>query len=281
MKKPKNLEELEKWRQLWNKENLDFKACADFWDGRASSFNQGNQEAGKAKKVQDFIESLRTRGIVFKEASILDIGCGPGTHAVPLAAISKEVIAADISENMLACASDRADQLGYGNLKAMKTNWAEVDLSTMGWEKYFDLVIASMSPAVNNFNTLEKMCLASKGWCYMTAWVKRSSLIEDALTNLLFPDRPQKPYGGDKIYYAFNILWNMGYCPELSYNERSWENSFTLEEAKDSFTKKIMVSNQLDTEQKKAIEEYLDKVAENGIITEKSQAITGALLWQV
>ena len=124
VKKPKNIEELEKWRQLWSKENLDFKACADFWDGRASSFNQGNQEAGKAKKVQIFIEDLRKRGIIFKEASVLDIGCGPGTHAVPLAAISKEVIAADISENMLACANERADQLGYGNLMAKKINWA-------------------------------------------------------------------------------------------------------------------------------------------------------------
>lgn len=281
MKKPRRLEELEKWRQIWNKENLDFEACADFWDGRVSSFNRGNLEAGKVKRIKKFVDTLRQRGIVFADAKILDIGCGPGTHAVPLASISKHVVAADISENMLACASSRADMLGYGNLKAVKINWAEADLASLGWEKNFDLVLAIMSPAIHNYDTLEKMCQASNGWCYLTAWVDRKSQVEDALTDMLFPDRKKLPYGGDKIYYAFNILWNMGYCPELSYNQRDWESSYTLEEAKESYTKKLKVSNKLTSQQEEAISDYLDKIAQDGLIIEKSESITGVLLWQV
>jgi SAM-dependent methyltransferase len=279
LKKQENKNELEYWKNLWSYCDMDFTACEDFWNGRADSFNQNLKD--KEKKTSILIESMMERNILHHKAKVLDIGCGPGTHSIPMAEKCQEVFSMDISENMLKILQDKATKLGLENVHPMKVNWVDINLEEKQWDKKFDLVFASMSPAIHNYETLKKMCDASSGYCYLSAWVKRESKVEDALFNLINKEEGKTGILEDKIYYAFNILWNMGYYPEISYNERNWKSSQPLNEAFESYTKKLSIKNQISNEDKNEIKKYLEKIAEDGMIKEESVAVTGHIIWKV
>ena len=48
---------------------------------------------------------------------VLDLGCGDGTTAVPLAHLGAEVVGIDIASNLVEAGNRRAKEEGLGNLK--------------------------------------------------------------------------------------------------------------------------------------------------------------------
>ncbi len=279
MKKEIKKTELEYWKNYWSKEDMDFNACEDFWNGRAESFNQNLKD--KEKKTKKLINLLEDRKILHSKAKVLDIGCGSGTHSIPMGKKCEEVFSLDISENMLKILQDKAAKAGLENVYPMKINWVDINLEEKNWYKKFDLVFASMSPAIHNYETLTKMCDASSGHCYLSAWVKRQSRVEDALFNLVNKKVGETGILEDKIYYAFNILWNMSFYPEVSYNERNWKSTQPLDEAIESYTNKLLIKNELNDEDRLVIKDYLEKIALDGMIHEESVAVTGHIIWKV
>ena len=59
---------------------------------------------------------VRSLGIV-PPIRVLDLGCGDGTTAVPLARLGAEVVGIDIASNLVAAGNRRAAELGLHNLK--------------------------------------------------------------------------------------------------------------------------------------------------------------------
>src|ERR1700726_1041777 len=59
---------------------------------------------------------VRSLGIV-PPIRVLDLGCGDGTTAVPLARLGGEVVGIDIASNLVAAGNRRAAELGLRNLK--------------------------------------------------------------------------------------------------------------------------------------------------------------------
>jgi SAM-dependent methyltransferase len=51
---------------------------------------------------------------------VLDFGCGPGTFAIPVASMAKEVIAVDISRAFVDTANEAFAALGLGNARALQ-----------------------------------------------------------------------------------------------------------------------------------------------------------------
>ena len=48
---------------------------------------------------------------------VLDLGCGDGTTAIPLAQLGAEVVGIDIAKNLVGAGNKRAQEMGLGNLK--------------------------------------------------------------------------------------------------------------------------------------------------------------------
>ena len=112
-----------------------------FWDNRAPSF------AGHAVKTgysQTFLKILKPE----KSWTVLDMGCGGGTIAVPLSAKVREITAVDFSDKMIEILNGKASELNIANIKTIKTAW-EDDWTKAGIGVY-DAAIASRSLAVDD-----------------------------------------------------------------------------------------------------------------------------------
>ena len=108
---------------LWEKG--DFTAIAAFM-----------RESGEA-----FAKSL---GTITPALRILDLGCGDGTTAVPLAQLGAEVVGIDIARNLVDAGNRRAEQAGLSRLKFEQGD--ACDLQGVG-DHWFDLTLrASAQP---------------------------------------------------------------------------------------------------------------------------------------
>ncbi|SMP40249.1 class I SAM-dependent methyltransferase [Anoxynatronum buryatiense] len=257
------------------------KASQSFWNSRAHHFDQ--KAAERSAEREALVSRLEAGGLINSESQVLDIGCGPGTYAVPLAERTWWVTALDVSSQMLAFCKERAAMAGVKNLTLLEMDWRETNLETHQWEGAFDLVMASMSPGVHNAETLDKLMKASRKACYLSAFVRRNDSLGDALHRHLQVD--SGPYDGfpapytNKIDYTDHVLQQQGYSFTRNHFDRRWEQSMSLEEAIDHYTKRLLMSHSLTKEQHKKIADFLQTQAVDNVVTEITDVTVGELFW--
>ncbi|QNB46673.1 methyltransferase domain-containing protein [Thermanaerosceptrum fracticalcis] len=252
-----------------------------FWDGRADHFGTHVYKGTEGKeRLLKLLSLLTEKGLLTPESSVLDIGCGPGKYAVEMARRSKEVTALDISAKMLAFAEENKKKEKVENLFFFKLDWGQVSLEELNWEKGFDLVFASMCPAVNSKKALEKMIRASRGYCFMSTFAKREESIRDVLAKELLPGWDQHKQGKG-LSCCCNILWLMGYYPEITYWDSQWENRFTLEEAYTYYVSALPLPGGPSERQSKYIKSFLQKREKAGLVTEQVRAKFAYVWWKV
>lgn len=89
------------------------------------------------KEIQDTIEILQPR----KEDIILEIGCGTGEFCIEAAKICKNVIALDVSRNMLEYAKNKSQNRGVNNISFINAGF----LSYVHEDKPVDIVVSSIA----------------------------------------------------------------------------------------------------------------------------------------
>ncbi|MDQ3958673.1 MAG: methyltransferase domain-containing protein [Actinomycetota bacterium] len=87
---------------------------------------------GTDQEVGFLVDLLRLR----PGSRVLDVGCGPGRHAVALAAAGFAVTGVDVSRRFLELAADRARAAGVG------ASFFQVDARAMPFDDEFDAVIS-------------------------------------------------------------------------------------------------------------------------------------------
>ncbi len=197
------------WNRLWQEERRQKswkrKKKKD-WDKRAASFAKRNIGS-------DFSDLCL--GLLQPESnwSVLDVGCGPGTLAIPLARRVKRVTAMDFSEQMLAELAVRAQAASLANISPVHASWSD-DWQAQG-VAHHDVVLAARSLAVDDLRgALEKMI----------QWAKKEVVVVDRVGPGPFdPDlfaalgRSFEP--GPDFIFTMNILFQMGITPSLDYLE--------------------------------------------------------------
>ena len=87
-------------------------ANAKFWDKAANKY-----AASPVKDIPSYEDTLdRTRHYLKPSDRLLEIGCGTGTTALTLSASVQEVIATDISGQMLSIAESKREDRGITNV---------------------------------------------------------------------------------------------------------------------------------------------------------------------
>jgi len=211
------------WNEAWNRarEERPRRKDPSFWDKRALSFSKHVMESDYEKHFLDLMQPQPSW-------SVLDVGCGSGTLAVPLAGLTTSVTALDFSPGMLALLQQRCRESGIVNITAINGSW-EDDWESLGIGTY-DVVIASRSTVVEDLRgALLKLEQAARQRVYLSAMVgdgPNDRRIYDAV------GRPLKR--GPDYIYIYNLLHQMGIYARVSFITSSeWKSYDTVEEAID------------------------------------------------
>lgn len=272
--------EIRYFKDLWEqRKKPDLNTSEVFWDSRAVEFNESTDK--DQERVNRIIRLFEGKGVLGKDKSVLDIGSGTGKFALRFAPLVQEVVGVDLSSRMLSFARDNAERKKIANVSFEKLNWGEADLDAQGWHNRFDLVFAANCPGINNLNALEKMINASRGYCFISAFVFRKDSLKDDL-GVLLKRKPKDDRQGTGFYCTFNLLWHMGYYPEVQYADGSWEYVMTREKADRYYTTHFDMFQPLDQQEKDLLNRYLEqKTGEDGFIRDQVTAKFGWIYWKV
>lgn len=175
---------------------------ASEWDARAERMRG---KLGPSKYASDFLARMDLTGA----ATLLDVGCGPGTLALPLAGQLRQIYGLDYSQVMLDVLMENAAAAGVDNitpvLRAWEDDWSDLPRC--------DIVVASRSTAVEDMAAaIDKLNAHARQRVYLTTLVG-GHFVDADIAALL--GREQEPF--PDYIYVINILYRLGLHPRLDY----------------------------------------------------------------
>ncbi len=208
------------WNSLWQEarrqKSWQKKKSSD-WDRKAAGFAERNCDSA-------YVELFLRQMDIDSDFSILDIGSGPGTLALPLARKTRKVTAVDFSPAMLKELSRRADLEELTNIRTVEASWTD-DWQQAGIEPH-DVVVCSRALSVDN---LQKALARLDGWArkrvYVTDRVGSGPFDPDLFALL---DRPF--VAGPDYIFTINMLYRMGINPSVDYIELEQSRVFASHE---------------------------------------------------
>jgi len=235
------------WNQLWQearwKKSWKKKKNTD-WDKRAATFAKRNIDSDYADR---FIQLMNPE----PHWRVLDIGSGPGTLALPLAARVQSVTAVDFSPAMLTELNNRATKNKINNIRTVQACWTD-DWQQQSIEPH-EAAISSRSMSVTDL----KGALLK-----LNSWATRKVFIADRVGSGPFdPElfaalgRPFEP--GPDYIFTVNLLYQMGIHPTIDYIILDQTKTFACRE--DALENCRWMFNDLNHNDEKNLAAYVDE----------------------
>ena len=263
--------------QKWTLPGGSRQASVDMWDSMAPEF--GNHEFPNSD-ADSFFRLLAERGMYTANSRVLDVGCGTGRYALPLAKHCKSVIGVDISPRMLDIAWERAKELGISNVEFICLDWHTLDLEKAGYAQAFDLVFAKNTPAIQSADTFMKLTQASWKWCAMAKPARRADPVSDELKRLVGIGEKRES-GDDDIGYAFELLWQNGMHPGFEYEKQQWDMRKCLDDAYGMYINRLKTYRELSPDEEEKAKKHLQSIAVNGIVSEQVNTMITMMYWHI
>jgi len=162
--------------------------------------NRALWEKGDFTRIAAFMREsgegvARSLGIT-PALQVLDLGCGDGTTAVPLAALGAEVVGIDIARNLIAAGNKRAAEAGLGRLRFQEGD--ACDLRDVA-DDMFDLTLSVFGAmfAPRPFDVAREMVRVTKpgGRVVMGNWIPNDPTFVSQLLRISAAFTPPPPEG--------------------------------------------------------------------------------------
>lgn len=220
---------------------------AEHWNERSKTYNKSSTPNDYVKKFLEFAD-------VKPGESVFDMGCGTGAITIPLAKEGHSVIAADFSKGMLGILEDEARACKLSGIKTILMSWSD------DWEKHgvpaksVDVACASRSIATADLKeSLSKLSNIAKRRCCITLPTGSSPRTDERVLSAI---GVENLLGRDFIY-AFMILTQMGYLPEVRYIPSTRIESYADEEEAYASLSKMVIDASSRMLSKEAVSESL------------------------
>ncbi|QIR75738.2 class I SAM-dependent methyltransferase [Sulfurospirillum diekertiae] len=248
----------------------------NFWDNMAKRYPRFN-DITMSQDVNHILNWCQNKNVSFEGASILDIGAGTGTIAIPLAQKGAQVTAMDISEGMLAALNEDAKEQGL----SAKVSTHQSDWDSFPLNQKYDIVIASMTPAISDLQKIEKMLGATKGIGIYVGWGKyRINKLVEALVKAHTKEEEDCASGGCiKANQFIEILKEKNIPFESDFFATSWVDMYTFDEAKEYSYDQL--KRKEITPDEEIVESILVSFLKDDKVHVKTEAEKGMVLWNV
>ena len=186
---------------------------SEFWDMRAPAFARHASETGYAEKFMEIMG-------LDKSMSVLDMGCGGGTMAIPLSGVVKEITAVDFSGNMIEIVRDKCRQQGIDNIKTIHASWED------DWQKAgigtCDVAIASRSMSIEDYREgITKLNNAARKRVYI------STVVGDGPHDRRIIEAVGRKLNVSIDYiYIYNLIHQMGIHGNICFIKENTVKSF-------------------------------------------------------
>lgn len=214
------------------------------WDRKAASFAKRNRSSSYVDNLITYIDPAAGQ-------TILDVGAGPGTLAIPLARMVKRVTAVDYSPTMLEILRNEAAQQQITNISAVQAAW-EDDWRLHNISRH-DFAIASRSLSVDDLQSaLEKLNSYATQKIFITDRVGPGPFDPD-----VFAAVGRKLDPGPDYIYTYNLLHQMGIYARVDFLDAEYCRTYhTRREAVDSC---IWMLDDLTSAEQKKLDIFLDQ----------------------
>lgn len=255
-------------------------ATPRYWDNAAKDYDRGEDHQTRTYAAA-VIEKFRGNGLLEPGTKALDIGCGTGRLAVALAREGIDVTAVDFSQGMLDRIPGKLDGVSAKHIQTRCLDWDAVDIDSLGWRKAFDIVIAHMTPAIRRPTSFFKMLDASRTACLLKGWagLRKNEVLAALWHRVMGEDmRDRTP----DVIFEFNLLYAMGYYPDMSIEVVSFDRESPVEDAIKHYIDYFSgVADKPMEAVEPVIRGYLEGIAENGVVHEHTIGRTGTMFWKM
>ncbi|MFH0784712.1 MAG: class I SAM-dependent methyltransferase [Pseudomonadota bacterium] len=215
------------------------------WNRRAASFAQHTKNSLYSEKIVHHIRPSR-------DWSVLDVGCGAGTLAIPLAKLVRRVTAIDFSDTMIALLNDHCLENGLTNVTTRVIGW-EDDWGQADIDKH-DVAIASRSLIVDDLQA---------ALCKLNSKARRrvflSSLVGDGpCDRKIFEAIGRDLDRGPDFIYIYNMLHQMGIHADISFIQNG-DGDKVYRDLDDAVEKIRWMIDAMTPEEGRLLQRYLEK----------------------
>lgn len=246
------------------------------WDNMAANYDLGM--GTDPRRVNMAVERLDKLGAFNPETVALDIASGTGAYTLALAQKCKTVYALDNSEGMQAVLLEKAEKLGLNNIIPIKADWRKVHEGELPCK--FDIVLSSLNTGINDYDSLVKMNSVSRGFCcYAAPHGNAIHTSRPDFQKIVF-GRELRTAGGNDIIHAFNIIYGLGYQPELTYAPCEWTRAQTAEESLAAVCREFGRYKRIDDDLKARFSEYIMlHLNEETLFIQSQKSTIGIMIW--
>lgn len=158
-----------------------------------------------AETMRESGETLISNLQIQKNMTVLDLGCGDGTTAIPIARLGAKVVGVDIARNLVEAGNARARKEGLPNCTIMEGDACELDGLR---DQTFDLVVSIFGAmfAPRPFDVAKEMVRVTKpgGRIVMGNWIPGDPTLVAQILKISSSYSPPPPEG-----FISPMLWGV------------------------------------------------------------------------
>ena len=200
------------WNEVWKARQERHESSKHFDDPSHNWDRRENAERYRTGSKGEYDPRVRMTvaglDITFR-SRVLDIGAGPGTLAIPLAPLVREITAVEPGKGMVDLLYEEMEREGINNITCVQKRWEDVD-PTRDLAAPYDIVLSSLALTMEDLQaSLRKMDVVSSQYVYIY-WFADPPFWERMYIDL-WPDLHGETYHpGPKADCLFNLLYQMG-----------------------------------------------------------------------
>jgi len=275
------------WKKKWDKilesypistVNQPLNKQIELWSNIANTC--GVPLGMNSERITEVMDIIKTLGLIDSDSTVLDIGCGTGAYAIPLSEIAKEVDALDFSAAMLEILQGQISERGISNIRLLEQDFVCFASDAKTKEKRYQLVFSSLNPGLYNSDSILEMTKLCCGSCIFISSKEANTRSEQCLDPIILEAESSIIKGGNVIY-PFNMLYHMGYNPQIYYTTYYSDREESAEVAAKRLIKCYQDKVRCRPGFEQIISKYVEDNTTDGVFIEKTFGTLGVLIWAV